>query len=218
MPSSRKLSLYEYWLPYFRSRESAEAKATCKQGIEEDLCHNQGRAVKTVSCSQRSQELLWDVWPIAYHFSVSCRFACPGATHNNALRHGSGCAASPSMFGQRAAYITLIGNSPSGVSQRRRPPRKPLAVTVALSKPFRNNVGMNTQSHDLLQSALALPESDRAEFAASLIRSLDTQPDEDADAAWAAEIQRRVESIDNGEVELIPWDDVMREMRDRKNG
>ena len=77
---------------------------------------------------------------------------------------------------------------------------------------------MNAQSQDLLQSALALPESDRAELAASLIRSLDSHADEDADAAWAAEIQRCVESIDNGEVKLIPWNDVMREMRDRKNG
>ncbi len=93
-----------------------------------------------------------------------------------------------------------------------------LAITVAFSKTIRNNGGMSTQSEDLLQSALALPDSDRAELAASLIRSLDTQSDDDVDAAWAAEIQRRIESIDNGEVKLIPWDDVMREMRDRKNG
>ncbi|WP_417735556.1 addiction module protein [Rosistilla oblonga] len=77
---------------------------------------------------------------------------------------------------------------------------------------------MNTQSQQLLESALSLPESDRAEIAASLIHSLDTESDEDADAAWAAEIQRRVESIDNGQVNLIPWDDVMREMRDRRHG
>ena len=77
---------------------------------------------------------------------------------------------------------------------------------------------MNTQSQDLLQTALALPESDRAEIAASLIRSLDTRTDEDADAAWAVEIQRRVDSIDHGQVKLIPWDDVMHELRDRKNG
>ena len=50
---------------------------------------------------------------------------------------------------------------------------------------------MNVQSQEVLQSALA----DRAEVAASLIRSLDSDADEDADAAWAAEIQRRVESI-----------------------
>jgi putative addiction module component (TIGR02574 family) len=93
-----------------------------------------------------------------------------------------------------------------------------LAVTIAFSKSLGNNVDMSTEPQDLLQSALALPESDRAELAASLIRSLDTQSDDDVDAAWAAEIQRRIESIDNSEVKLIPWDDVMREMRDRKNG
>jgi len=75
---------------------------------------------------------------------------------------------------------------------------------------------MSTEFHDVLQSALALSEADRAEIAASLIHSLDTETDEHADSAWAAEIQRRIESIDKGEVKLIPWDNVMRDMRDRK--
>jgi putative addiction module component (TIGR02574 family) len=77
---------------------------------------------------------------------------------------------------------------------------------------------MNTEVQQLLQSALALPETERAELAASLIRSLDAEPDAEVDAAWAAEIQRRVESIDKGDVKLIPWDDVMHEMRSRKHG
>ncbi len=77
---------------------------------------------------------------------------------------------------------------------------------------------MNTKSQQLLQSALPLPESDRAELAASLIHSLDTDTDENVDEAWAAEIQRRIESIDNGEVKLVPWDDVMQEMRDPTHG
>ena len=62
---------------------------------------------------------------------------------------------------------------------------------------------MNTQSQQILRSALALPESDRAEIAATLIHSLDTATDEGADAAWAAEIQRRIESMDSGEVKPI---------------
>ena len=72
---------------------------------------------------------------------------------------------------------------------------------------------MTTQSQELLQNALALPEAERAEIAGSLIRSLDTETNEDLDATWAAEIQRRVEAIDRGEVRLIPWDDVMQELR-----
>ena len=77
---------------------------------------------------------------------------------------------------------------------------------------------MNTESHEILQSALAPPETERAEIAASLIHSLDSQTDEGADAAWAAEIQRRLAAIDSDEVQLIPWEDVMREMRDRGHG
>ena len=77
---------------------------------------------------------------------------------------------------------------------------------------------MNTQSKQVLQSALALPESERAEIAASLILSLDTDTDDGVDEAWAAEVQRRIESIDKGEVTLIPWDDLMREMRARQHG
>ena len=77
---------------------------------------------------------------------------------------------------------------------------------------------MNTQSRHILQSALALPESERAEIAASLIYSLDMETDEGVDEVWAAEVQRRVESIDKGEVTLIPGDDVIREMRERRHG
>ena len=77
---------------------------------------------------------------------------------------------------------------------------------------------MNIESQRLLRSALALPDSDRAQIAASLIHSLDKETDEDVDAAWAAEIQRRIESVDKGAVKLVPWDDVMREMRDRRRG
>lgn len=76
---------------------------------------------------------------------------------------------------------------------------------------------MNTDSQQLLETAMSLPESDRAEIAASLIHSLDHERDSDVDSAWAEEIKRRVESIDRGEVKLVPWDDVMEEMRARRN-
>lgn len=76
---------------------------------------------------------------------------------------------------------------------------------------------MNTQSQELLHSALALPEAERAEIAATLIRSLDTETDEDVDAAWCSEIQRRLEAINRGEVRLIPWDDVMQELHARRH-
>jgi putative addiction module component (TIGR02574 family) len=76
---------------------------------------------------------------------------------------------------------------------------------------------MNTQSQEIIDIALALPDEDRADIAATLIRSLETETDADADAMWAAEIQRRMDAIDRGEVRLVPWDDVMRELRARSH-
>ncbi len=78
---------------------------------------------------------------------------------------------------------------------------------------------MNTEFQQILRSALALPESERASIAALLIHSLDSEADkDDVDVAWAEEIRRRIESIDSGEVKLIPWDDVIRDMAERGHG
>jgi putative addiction module component (TIGR02574 family) len=77
---------------------------------------------------------------------------------------------------------------------------------------------MDIQAENVLRTALSLDPNDRAEIAASLIASLDSQKDEDINTAWAEEIQRRIESIDKGEVQLIPSDEVMHSMRDRLNG
>ncbi|MCA9249144.1 MAG: addiction module protein [Planctomycetales bacterium] len=51
----------------------------------------------------------------------------------------------------------------------------------------------------------------------SLIESLDPPPDDDTDSTWAEEICQRIESIENGEMNLIPWDDVMRELSERRH-
>jgi putative addiction module component (TIGR02574 family) len=77
---------------------------------------------------------------------------------------------------------------------------------------------MDTQAEHFLQSALGLGPNERAAIADSLIASLDPQIDADADTAWADEIKRRVESIDRGEAQLIPADEVLRAMRERLNG
>ena len=77
---------------------------------------------------------------------------------------------------------------------------------------------MTTQANDILRTALSLDPNERAEIAASLIASLDPPKDEDIEAAWAEEIQRRIESIDKGDVQLIPSDEVMRAMRERLHG
>ena len=62
----------------------------------------------------------------------------------------------------------------------------------------------------VLADALRLDEHARAELAAELIASLDGPADADTDSRWAAEIERRVASIEAGTATLEPWDDVRR--------
>jgi len=60
----------------------------------------------------------------------------------------------------------------------------------------------------VLAEALRLDEHARAELAAELLASLDGPPDPDAGLEWAAEIQRRVASIEAGTAILESWEDV----------
>ena len=64
---------------------------------------------------------------------------------------------------------------------------------------------MNSEAQDLLDKALRLPPEARAALAGSLISSLDDSVDEDAEAAWEAEIRKRIAELDSGIAETIPW-------------
>ena len=81
-----------------------------------------------------------------------------------------------------------------------------------------NNIHMNNQAEQVLQTALSLPRDDRLEIAETLFQSLDDEEAADLEAAWAEEIKRRIESIDKGEVKLIPWEETIRSMRERLHG
>lgn len=60
-----------------------------------------------------------------------------------------------------------------------------------------------------------LPESDRAELAHFLLRSLDEQDDADAEAAWEAELGRRAKEIRSGSATGQPAEKVMAELREK---
>jgi putative addiction module component (TIGR02574 family) len=62
----------------------------------------------------------------------------------------------------------------------------------------------------VLADALRLNEQARAELAAELLASLDGPADPDAEAQWAAEIERRVAAIEAGAATVEPWDEVKR--------
>ena len=59
--------------------------------------------------------------------------------------------------------------------------------------------------------AMKLTPRERADLADKLWVS--AQSEEDVDAAWDAEIARRIRQIDSGEVECLPWDTVMSDLR-----
>ena len=77
---------------------------------------------------------------------------------------------------------------------------------------------MNTEAQQILQTALSLPYDERVEIAESLIWSLDEKEATEIEAAWAQEIKRRLDSIDGGEAQMIPWEEAIRSMRERLNG
>jgi putative addiction module component (TIGR02574 family) len=68
---------------------------------------------------------------------------------------------------------------------------------------------------EILKDALALPSEARTALARALLESLKTQVDEDAEAAWAAEVNRRFADLDSGSVRAIPWPEVRRRLAAR---
>ncbi|MDP1649439.1 MAG: addiction module protein [Rubrivivax sp.] len=59
--------------------------------------------------------------------------------------------------------------------------------------------------------AMKLTPNERADLADKLWLSVNSK--DEVDAAWEAEIARRIQQIDSGEVGYIPWETVMAELR-----
>ena len=70
---------------------------------------------------------------------------------------------------------------------------------------------MENQLELLEAEALKLTAGERAAFAQMLLASLDE--DDEIDAAWAEEIERRVADIESGVVQLIPIADALTQVR-----
>ncbi|TDX99555.1 addiction module protein [Thiohalophilus thiocyanatoxydans] len=78
---------------------------------------------------------------------------------------------------------------------------------------------MSRSIAEIEKDLMALPIQDWARIAADLIRSLDKDDEtlsrEELDAAWLEEIQRRVQDVHEGRVELLDAEQVMAELRAR---
>ena len=68
---------------------------------------------------------------------------------------------------------------------------------------------------ELKEKSSQLSEIERAELALALIESLDGPADPGVEEAWRLEIERRIDQIDRGEVQLIPGEDVFARLRRR---
>jgi len=72
---------------------------------------------------------------------------------------------------------------------------------------------MTPDVSELLKKALALPPEVRAALATSLFESLDEEPgDQGVEAAWSEEVKRRIEDIDSGKVQMIPYEEARRRL------
>ena len=67
---------------------------------------------------------------------------------------------------------------------------------------------MTRAVEELYEKAAQLPADDRAELAGLLLESIEDEPEEGVEEAWAAEIERRMADYRAGRVKTIPWTEV----------
>jgi putative addiction module component (TIGR02574 family) len=75
---------------------------------------------------------------------------------------------------------------------------------------------MTPITRQILDAALSLPESERSELVDELICSLDSTVDAPLHPAWRAEIERRIADVASGKSKLIPGDEALRMIREKR--
>ena len=70
---------------------------------------------------------------------------------------------------------------------------------------------MSDAVKNLLDDGLNLPEDERLDLASALWASVAREPDPEWEAAWKAEIERRIADPRPN----VPWDDVRRSLRSK---
>jgi putative addiction module component (TIGR02574 family) len=79
----------------------------------------------------------------------------------------------------------------------------------------RYNHGMTQAAEEILQKALELPEKDRERIADALLLSVHASDEAAFEEEWGPEIQRRISEIDEGKVEMRPWDETLDRLEKR---
>jgi putative addiction module component (TIGR02574 family) len=77
---------------------------------------------------------------------------------------------------------------------------------------------MSPETENVIKQALQLPREARALIAEKLLESLDFEEPFEVSSEWKEEIARRCREIDEGTVELIPGEDVLKEAAEELHG
>jgi len=72
---------------------------------------------------------------------------------------------------------------------------------------------MSPKSAELFKQALELSVEERADLAAQILESLEASDDPSVQAAWQAEIERRMADVDSGAVKPISLDEFQRRLK-----
>ena len=75
---------------------------------------------------------------------------------------------------------------------------------------------MSKKSAEVLEEALSLPESERAELVDRLLASLDSEAGSNNDALWAREAEARIDAFERGEIEALSGDEALKEVKNSK--
>jgi putative addiction module component (TIGR02574 family) len=77
---------------------------------------------------------------------------------------------------------------------------------------------MSPETENVIRQALQLPREARAFLAERLLESLDFEGPFEVSSEWKQEIARRCREIDEGTVESIPGEDVLKETAKELHG
>ena len=67
---------------------------------------------------------------------------------------------------------------------------------------------MAKSARELFEEAMRLDPKERATLMRLLVDNLDAESEEGAEEAWRAEIERRIEELDSGQVQAVPWEEL----------
>ena len=74
---------------------------------------------------------------------------------------------------------------------------------------------MKSEIEEITEKVMKLPPATRAYLAEILLESLDYEEDFSISDEWAKEIHRRCQEIDKGEIELIPAEDALAQLKQK---